>query len=100
MYHIVPLRASTITNNDRGHSPNLDTILMVEQILAKKHEFASKNKLRLSLPKQLQYKTFNKILDYLEASNKIAYDKDGSVFWIFAQGTQFEKLEKEPVKIK
>ena len=94
------MRMSTIADNDKGHSPNLDTILMIEDILSKKHEFSSKNKLRLSLPKQLQYKTFNKILEYLEASNKIAYDKDGSIFWIFAQGSQFERLEKESVKLK
>lgn len=90
--------SSTIT--DKGHSPNLDTILMIEDILSKKHEFASKNKLRLSLPKQIQYKTFNRILGYLEASNKIAYGKDGSVFWIFAQGPKFARLEKESLRLK
>ncbi|MGI0088582.1 MAG: hypothetical protein ACREBI_11590 [Nitrosotalea sp.] len=94
------MSGSILENNDKGHSPNLDTVIMVEDVLSKRHEFASKNKLRLSLPKQLQYKTFNKILEYLEASNKIAYDKDGSIFWIFAQGPQFEKLEKESVKLK
>jgi len=93
------MRASAVVS-DKGHSPNLDTVLMVEEILEKKHEFESKNKLRLSLPKQLQYKTFNRVLEYLEASNKIAYDKDGSIFWIFAQGPQFEKLEKKSVKLK
>jgi hypothetical protein len=91
---------SLLKNKDRGHSPNLDTVLMVEKVLSKKHEFASKNQLRLSLPKQLQYMTFNKILKYLEESNKIAYGKDRSVFWIFAEGPQFERLEKESVKLK
>ena len=100
MYYIVLLKATTVIDSEKGHSPNLDTILMVEKIMLKKHEFASKNKLRLSLPKQLQYKTLNTILDYLESSNKIAYDKDGSVFWIFGQGLQFEKLEKESIKLK
>ncbi len=91
---------SILKNKDKGHSPNLDTVLMVEQVLSKKHEFASKNQLRLSLPKQLQYMTFNKILKYLEESNKIAYDKDGSVLWIFTDGPQFKRLEKESVKLK
>lgn len=91
---------STTKNKGKGHSPNLDTILMVEDILSKRHEFPSKNKLRLALPKQLQYSTFNKILKYLEDSNKIAYDKDGTVFWMFAQGPRFERLEKESVKLK
>jgi predicted transcriptional regulator len=99
MYHVIPMSRSVLENN-KGHSPNLDTILMVEDVLSKKHEFSSKNKLRLALPKQLQYKTFNKILKYLEKSNKIAYDKDGSIFWTFAQGPQFERLEKESVKLK
>lgn len=90
----------SIEDDGKGHSPNLETILMVEEVLSKNHEFPSKNKLRLALPKQLQYKTFNKILQYLEKSNKIAYDKDGSIFWIFAHGPKFERLEKESVKLK
>jgi len=77
-----------------------DAQAMIEEILSQKHEFASKNMLRLSLPKQLPYKIFNRILEHLEASNKISYDKDGSIFWIFVQGPQFEKLEKESVKLK
>lgn len=90
----------SVEDTDKGHSPNLDTILMVEKVLSKRHGFASKNKLRLSLPRQLQYKTFNRILKYLEASNKIACDRDGSIFWIFAQGPRFERLEKEPARPK
>jgi hypothetical protein len=42
-----------IKNNDILQHINLDTILMIKDILSKKYEFASKNKLRLSLPKQL-----------------------------------------------
>jgi len=90
----------SVEDSDKGHSPNLDTILMVEDVLSKRHEFASKNRLRLALPKQLQYGTFNRILAYLEESNKIACGKDGSIFWIFAQGPKFERLEKESVKLR
>lgn len=91
---------SVAKNNSDRHSPNLDTILMVEDVLSTEHEFPSKNKLRLALPKQLQYATFNRILRYLEKSNKIAFDEDGAVFWIFGHGSKFERLEKESVKLK
>ena len=89
-----------LKNKDRGHSPNLDTVLMVEKTLSKNHEFASKNQLRLSLPKQLHNKTKNKIQKYLEEAHKIANGKDGSIIWIFAEGPRFERLEKESVRLK
>lgn len=57
---------------------------MVENAIKTAKEYPSKNKLRLSLPKQIQYGTFNATLKYLEDSNKIMYDKDGSIIWIFA----------------
>lgn len=92
--------STSTLSNDKGHSPNLDTILMVEGTISKNHEFASKNQLYRALPKQIQYPTFKKILNYLEESNKIAYDKNGSLIWIFAEGPKFQKLEGESINLK
>lgn len=78
----------------RSHMPRLDTIQMVEEIISKEKEFGSKNKLWRTLPKQVQYKTFTTILDYLEKSNKIMYDKNGAILWIFADNPKLKRLHK------
>lgn len=78
-----------------SHMPRLDTIQMVEDAISEAKEFDSKNRLWRSLPKQVQYKTFTTILDYLERSNKIMYDKEGSILWIFADNLKLKKLHKE-----
>ena len=78
-----------------SHMPRLDTIEMVEEMISKNKEFSSKNKLWRSLPKQVQYKTFVTILEYLEKSNKIMYDKKGSVLWIFVDNPKLKKLHRE-----
>ncbi|MGI0083296.1 MAG: hypothetical protein ACREAF_02725 [Nitrosopumilaceae archaeon] len=77
-----------------SHMPRLDTIQMVEEIISKEKEFGSKNKLWRTLPKQVQYKTLTTILDYLEKSNKIMYDKNGAILWIFADNPKLKKLHK------
>lgn len=80
--------------------PRLDTIQMVEKLVSKKGEFASKNRLWRTLPRQVQYPTFVKILDYLETSNKIIYDKDGSILWIFADNPKLKRLHKISTRLK
>ncbi|MGH7908415.1 MAG: hypothetical protein ACRD3Z_02590 [Nitrososphaerales archaeon] len=74
------------------HSPTLDTIKMVESAIKEAKTYPSKNQLWRSLEKQVQYPTFKTVLDYLEASNKIMYDKDGSIIWIFADTPKLKKL--------
>jgi hypothetical protein len=78
-----------------SHMPRLDTIEMVETIISAKKEFSSKNKLWRSLPKQIQYRTFTTILDYLERSNKIMYDKKGAILWIFVNNSKLKKLHRK-----
>ena len=75
-------------------NPTLDTIRMVEQALSKASEYLSKNKLWRSLPRQVQYPTFKAVLDYLEESNKILYDKNGAIIWIFADNQKLKRLLK------
>ena len=67
-----------------GHQPRLDTVLMVEGTIQKHSGEYGKFQLWRKLPRSVMYQTFLKILDYLEYSNKIAYDKEGKVGWIFS----------------
>ncbi|MEW5839968.1 MAG: hypothetical protein AB1753_03100 [Thermoproteota archaeon] len=70
--------------------------MMVEQVIRSKDRvFTSKNQLWRSLPKQVQYPTFLTILDYLESSNKIIYEKDSTIVWTFVDTPAAEKSLKE-----
>jgi hypothetical protein len=77
-----------------GHSPTLDTIKMVEEVIKSDKAFSSKNSLWRSLPRQVQYPTFVKILDYLEQSNKIVYDK-GIIVWTFVDSPAAKRSLEE-----
>jgi hypothetical protein len=83
-----------------SHMPRLDTIEMVEELISDKKEFSSKNRLWRALPKQVQYPTLLTILKYLEKSNKIMYDKEGSILWIFADNPKLKKLHRESTLLK
>jgi len=82
------------------HMPRLDTIEMVEKTISDKKEFSSKNRLWRALPKQVQYPTLLTILNYLEKSNKIMYDKRGSILWIFADNPKLKKLHRESTLLR
>ena len=83
-----------------SHMPRLDTIEMVEETISDKKEFSSKNRLWRALPKQVQYPTLLTILNYLEKSNKIMYDKKGSILWIFADNPKLKKLRRESTALR
>ena len=83
------------------HEPQLDTILMVEKAIREAGNYPTKRELLKCLPKQVQYQTFNRILEYLESSNKIVFDGRRMV-WVFADNPKLkgllegsEKLQKE-----
>jgi len=59
------------------HIPRLDTILMVEDAIESAGELRSKAELLRRLPRKVMYQTFNRILEYLQYSNKIVVLKNG-----------------------
>ena len=83
-----------------SHMPRLDTIEMVEETISDKKEFSSKNRLWRALPKQVQYPTLLTILNYLEKSNKIMYDKKGAILWIFANNPKIKRLHRESTVLR
>ena len=84
---------------DKGHDPRLASIEMVEDILKEYHEFASKSALQRALPRTIQTQTFNRILEYLEKSNKILFTKDRAVVWIFSSDPKLKKVWEESVQV-
>ena len=56
------------------HEPQLDTILMVENAILSADDYYTRTQLWKRLPRKIQYQTYKRILDYLEASGKIAFN--------------------------
>lgn len=80
------------------HEPQLDTILMVENAIKESGSYPTKKELLESLPKKVQYQTFNRILAYLESSNKIMFD-GRNIVWIFPDNPKLKKLLETSVKL-
>lgn len=73
------------------HEPNLKTILMVEEAIKSSGSYQTKKELWKSLPKKIQYQTLNRILQYLESSNKIMFDRK-EIVWIFPDNPKLKEL--------
>lgn len=71
--------------------PQLDTILMVEKFIEENSAMYKRKALWQVLPKKMKYQTFKVILDYLEYSYKIAFDKEGKIVWIGHDACLLEK---------
>jgi len=63
------------------HSPRLGTVLMVEDALRKADSVITVAELKRKLPKQVNHATLKVILEYLEASGKIAVSLKG-ITWV------------------
>ena len=81
------------------HEPKLDTIMMVEKAICEAGTYPSKMRLWKSLPRKMEYQTFNRILDYLESSNKIMIDGH-EIVWIFPTNERLKKLLESSVKLR
>lgn len=80
------------------HEPQLDTIMMVEKAIKEAGSYLTKKQLLESLPKQMQYQTFNRILQYLESSNKIMFNSR-KIVWIFPDNDKLKKLLETSVEL-
>ncbi len=73
------------------HAPNLKTVIMVEGVLAgTRRSVVSVAELKRMLPKQVNHYTLVAILQYLEASNKIAVSLKG-ITWIANDNQKLKK---------
>jgi len=76
------------------HSPTLNTVLMVEEVLKNMNEsLITIADLKRRLPKQVNHNTLIVILDYLEKSNKIAVSLKG-ITWIYNTNANLQKAIK------
>jgi len=73
-----------------GHDPTLATIRMVENTIRKSSTYPTKKALWQSLPRQVQYQTFKRIIDYLLESHKIILN-DHEIVWVFPDNPKMKR---------
>ena len=74
--------SKTIQVMEKGtHSPTLNTILMVEDVLKDAEEMITVAELKRRLPRKVMHQTLLQILDYLQESRKILIGTKG-ILWV------------------
>jgi len=89
-----------ISGTTTAHSPQLDTILMVESFIKGHSGEYKKRALWENLPKKTMYQTYSVIIGYLLDSGKIAADKDGKICWIYNPELIKRLLDNSNLKIR
>ena len=74
------------------HSPTLNTILMVEDVL-KNGDLMTLAELKNRLPRKVMHKALVQILDYLQFSGKIIIGTKG-ILWIYLERKELNELIK------
>ena len=64
-------------------SPTLDTVLMVEKTIEEHSGEYTRTELWKNLPRKVMWQTFLVILEYIQSINKIAFDKEDKVAYIW-----------------
>lgn len=72
-----------LLKNPFARSPTLDTVLLVEKNIEKYSGGFNRTELWKTLPKKIMWQTYLVILDYLQDINKIAFDKEGKIAYIW-----------------
>jgi len=83
-----------------GRAPRLDTVIMVEEFIEKHNGEYTQIELFKNLPKKMLWRTFKIILAYLENTNKIVVNKDGTITWIWNPELVEKYLKNENLRIK
>ena len=80
------------------HSPTLNTILMVEDVLKNIGELISVAELKRRLPRKVMHNTLLHILDYLQFSGKIIIGTKG-ILWVFTERKELNDLIKRGTEV-
>jgi len=79
--------------------PNLNTVLMVEDVLKAHRDLPLKiSELKKLLPKQIMHDTLKVILEYLWRSGKIIYGPKG-IQWIYSEPSHLRKMLEDTLEV-
>ena len=80
------------------HSPNLNTVLMVEKTLKDSGELITLAELKRMLPRKVMHQTLIQVLDYLQISGKIIIGTKG-ILWVFAERKELDRLIEKGTEV-
>lgn len=86
-----------LLENPYVRSPTLDTVLMVERTIEEHSGEYNRTGLWKNLPKKVMWQTFLVVLEYLKSINKIAFDSEGKLAYIW--NPQLAKLLRQRKEI-
>ena len=66
-----------------ARSPTLQTVLMIERFIDDNSGEYKKTELWRRLPRKVMWQTFQVIMTYLEDTNRIVYDQEGYVVYVW-----------------
>ena len=81
------------------HSPTLNTVLMVEDVLKEAGELLTVADLKRRLPKKVMHQTLLQILDYLQLSGKIIIGTKG-ILWAHTERKELEAMIKRGTELR
>jgi len=86
------------TKNPFIRSPTLDTVLMIEKTIDKYSGEYNRTQIWRKLPKKVMWQTYLITLDYLGSINKIAFDRNGIVGYIWSPELAKKILKRKEIK--
>ena len=72
-----------VSIRQKVRSPTLQTVIMVEMFIKDHSGDYKKTQVFNNLPRKVMWSVFQVIMKYLAENNKIVYDKDGYVVYIW-----------------
>jgi S-adenosylmethionine:tRNA-ribosyltransferase-isomerase (queuine synthetase) len=81
------------------HEPRMDTILMVEKAIIDAKDYPKRMELWKSLGCKIQYQTFKRILEYLEASGKIIFN-DNKIVYTGVNNPKLQALIESSIRVR
>ena len=84
--------------NPLARSPTLETVLMIEKTIEKYSGELNKTEIWKKLPKKVMWQTYLITLDYLGSINKIAFDRNGIVGYIWSPELAKKILKRKEIK--
>jgi hypothetical protein len=74
------------------HEPKISTVMMIEKTILGREDYPTRTELWNSLPKKVQYQTFQRALQYLESHGTIAINDEGQIFYTGVNNPKLRKL--------
>src|SRR3989338_1825778 len=84
MESILRHKLFSLWNRGKARAPTLQTVLMIEEFIEKNSGKYKKTDLFNNLPRQVMWQTYQIVLEYLDSINKIAYDNESYVVYIWS----------------